>query len=148
MFKIYVNRFSKLFLLVLLIVSGCLSATAQDGTATLRGTVTDPNGAVVPAATISVANEETGINRRNHPQKRSGLRSGDNAVRFDSFYADSRLVCRFDFGNSAVGNCRRNCFGSNYRIFPILQNYFANFQKSKVKIFDFQVKSKKVKVKS
>ncbi len=72
MFKINVNCSIKLFLLVLLIVSGILSATAQDGTATLRGTVTDPNGAVVPAATISVANEETGINRRTATTNESG----------------------------------------------------------------------------
>jgi outer membrane receptor protein involved in Fe transport len=72
MFKINVDCFTKLFLLTLIIVSGALSTTAQEGTATLRGTVVDPNGAVVTAATISVANQETGINRRTVTTNESG----------------------------------------------------------------------------
>ncbi len=72
MSKINVDCFAKLFLLVLLIVSGVLSVTAQDGTATLQGTIIDPNGAVVPAATVSIANQETGINRRTATTNESG----------------------------------------------------------------------------
>jgi outer membrane receptor protein involved in Fe transport len=72
MYKINVDCFTKLFLLTLIIVSGALSTTAQEGTATLRGTVVDPNGAVVTAATISVANQETGINRRTVTTNESG----------------------------------------------------------------------------
>ncbi len=37
---------------------------AQEGTSTLRGTVVDQNGAVTPGATVSVANQATGLNRR------------------------------------------------------------------------------------
>jgi type 1 fimbria pilin len=72
MFKINVDCFMKLFLMTLLIVANVLSATAQDGTATLRGTIIDSNGAVVPAATVSVANEETGTNRRTATTSESG----------------------------------------------------------------------------
>ncbi len=41
-----------------------LAASAQEGTATLRGTVLDANGAAVPGAQVSIANQETGLNRR------------------------------------------------------------------------------------
>jgi protocatechuate 3,4-dioxygenase beta subunit len=51
------------FVAGLLFISFSL-VTAQEGTSTLRGTVTDQNGAVVPNATVSIANQETGINRR------------------------------------------------------------------------------------
>ncbi|HEV7905547.1 MAG TPA: TonB-dependent receptor [Pyrinomonadaceae bacterium] len=40
------------------------AASAQEGTAALRGTVLDPNGAAVPGAQVSIANQETGLNRR------------------------------------------------------------------------------------
>jgi len=40
------------------------AAAAQEGTAALRGTVLDPHGAAVPGAQVSVANQETGLNRR------------------------------------------------------------------------------------
>ena len=36
----------------------------QEGTASLRGTVIDPQGAAVPNAQVSIANAETGLNRR------------------------------------------------------------------------------------
>ena len=72
MFKINVDGFAKLFSSVLLIAICCFSALAQDGTATLRGTVTDPNGSVVPAAIVSVANEQTGTNRRTGTTNESG----------------------------------------------------------------------------
>jgi hypothetical protein len=37
---------------------------AQEGTSTLRGVIVDQGGAVVPGATVSVANQATGLNRR------------------------------------------------------------------------------------
>src|SRR5262245_45110756 len=37
---------------------------AQEGTSTLRGTVVDQNGGAMPGATVSVANQATGLNRR------------------------------------------------------------------------------------
>src|ERR671913_182882 len=47
-----------------LLLACALAATAQEGTATLRGTVLDANGAAVPGAQVSIANQETGLNRR------------------------------------------------------------------------------------
>jgi outer membrane receptor protein involved in Fe transport len=38
----------------------------------MRGTITDPNGAVVPNATVSLANQETGIDRRTATTNESG----------------------------------------------------------------------------
>jgi len=59
--------FSLLFLFIC-----AVGVNAQDGTSTLRGTVVDPSGAVVPAATVSIANQETGINRRTVTTNESG----------------------------------------------------------------------------
>jgi hypothetical protein len=50
------------WMIALLMVSLCAAAGAQD-TASLTGTVTDPSGAAVPKAQISVKNAEHGINR-------------------------------------------------------------------------------------
>jgi outer membrane receptor protein involved in Fe transport len=50
------------FVVVAFVTTGLVSA--QEGTATLRGTITDPNGSVLPNATVSIVNQETGINRR------------------------------------------------------------------------------------
>ncbi|MGH9847195.1 MAG: carboxypeptidase-like regulatory domain-containing protein [Blastocatellia bacterium] len=49
-----------------------LSALAQEGTSTLRGTVADTSGAVVPGATVSIANQATGLNRRSVATDSSG----------------------------------------------------------------------------
>jgi outer membrane receptor protein involved in Fe transport len=54
----------RLLALSLLLFPLSLPALAQEGTSTLRGTVTDPTGAVIPNATVSVANQATGLNRR------------------------------------------------------------------------------------
>lgn len=72
MFNLNVNCFTKFFLLTTLILSGISSVTAQEGTATLRGTVADPNGSVIPSATVSIANQETGLNRRTTTTTESG----------------------------------------------------------------------------
>jgi outer membrane receptor protein involved in Fe transport len=72
MFKINVAFFTKVFLLSMLVAAGITSVVAQEGTATLRGTIADPSGAVVPAATVSIANQETGINRRTATTNESG----------------------------------------------------------------------------
>lgn len=40
------------------------SVNAQEGTATIRGTIADANGAVLPGAAVSISNQETGLNRR------------------------------------------------------------------------------------
>ena len=64
MFKTRVDFFTKFFFMAGLMISAIVSVNAQEGTSTLRGTVTDPTGAVVPSATVTVANEETGLNRR------------------------------------------------------------------------------------
>src|SRR5215207_3377304 len=47
-----------------LLLACALAASAQEGTATLRGTVLDANGAAVPGAQVSIVNQETGLNRR------------------------------------------------------------------------------------
>lgn len=69
-FQIRKNR--KLFLLAFSLLFCVQTVRAQEGTATLKGTVLDPNGAIVPAATVSVANQETGINRRTATTNESG----------------------------------------------------------------------------
>jgi hypothetical protein len=51
-----------MLLVYLAIVSAPLCA--QEGTSTLRGAVVDQSGAVVPGASVSVANQATGLNRR------------------------------------------------------------------------------------
>src|SRR3979411_1092772 len=56
-------------------ISLILSATfvalipAQESTARLLGTVKDPTGAVVPRATITVRNADTGLERRTAPNE-------------------------------------------------------------------------------
>ncbi len=49
----------------LLVLAGLLSAyvCAQSGTTSLRGTITDPNGAVIPGATVTLSNPQTGYSR-------------------------------------------------------------------------------------
>ena len=54
-------RLTPLLLLLACIFSFCLSATAQQ--ATLVGTVTDPSGAAVPNAVITITNLESGVTR-------------------------------------------------------------------------------------
>lgn len=54
----------KISALILLMISGCLTTIfAQSDRGTIRGTVTDPNGAVVADAKVTVASIETGETR-------------------------------------------------------------------------------------
>lgn len=50
-------------LAVILLISSSLSGQVDYSTATLRGTVTDPNGAVIASATVTATNSGTGISR-------------------------------------------------------------------------------------
>ena len=53
-----------LFLAIVLLVGvASVFAQAQASTADLRGVVSDPSGAVVPGATVTVRSPATGINR-------------------------------------------------------------------------------------
>ena len=72
MFMIKVVGCKNLFATVMFIAAAVVSTFAQEGTASLRGTVLDANGAVVPAATVSITNQETGINRRSVVTNESG----------------------------------------------------------------------------
>ena len=49
--------------ILLLIASAALSALGQAGTSTIRGTVTDPQGNVVPGATVTLTNTGTNTSR-------------------------------------------------------------------------------------
>jgi len=46
-----------------LLVASALPATAQRTTASLRGTITDATKAIVPGASVTVTNQDTGFNR-------------------------------------------------------------------------------------
>ena len=48
---------------LIFVVLGCLSLSAQQTTGTIRGTVTDPTGAVVQGATVTVKQSETDLSR-------------------------------------------------------------------------------------
>jgi hypothetical protein len=56
-------RIKSLVLAVTLVILAALPAVAQRTTATIRGTVTDISGAVVPGATVTVKGEDTGLTR-------------------------------------------------------------------------------------
>src|SRR6516165_3088955 len=53
------ERFIRVFVLFLIFVT---LSHAQSGTTSLRGTVTDPTGAVVPSATVTLTSGEIGVN--------------------------------------------------------------------------------------
>jgi hypothetical protein len=61
--RIY-SCFSKPALVLLCLVLSSISAYAQS-TSSLRGTVTDPSGAVMPDAVVTISSAENGSNRRN-----------------------------------------------------------------------------------
>jgi len=51
------------FLVAFLVASIAVPVLAQKITATIRGTVTDPSGSVIPGAKVTVKNEDTGLTR-------------------------------------------------------------------------------------
>lgn len=56
-------KFGPLTLALLFVVLSFVSASAQTVSGTLRGTITDSNGAAVPNATVTVTSTETGLER-------------------------------------------------------------------------------------
>ena len=56
-------RIAKLISLVAFAALLSAYVFAQTGTSSLRGTVTDPKGAVIPGATVKISNPQTGYNR-------------------------------------------------------------------------------------
>ena len=58
---------------VLLLVAGS-TAWAQKTVGEVRGTVTDASGAVLPGATVSLTNVNTGYTRERHDRHEGGLR--------------------------------------------------------------------------
>ena len=58
-FRGYVFRSLSLFVLLL----AALSASAQGNAGAVRGTVTDPSGAVIPGATVHISNTMSGLDR-------------------------------------------------------------------------------------
>src|SRR5690348_5805796 len=72
MLKTKIDRFCKYFCATIVVVVCFVSISAQEGAASLRGTVLDQNGAVVPGATVSIANQETGTNRRTATTNEAG----------------------------------------------------------------------------
>lgn len=67
-------------LISLFIVAALLSTyvCAQTGTSSLRGTITDAKGAVIPGATVTIANPQTGYSRT----VKSGHRASISSWRF------------------------------------------------------------------
>src|SRR5690348_3086129 len=49
------------FLFLFLTIAGCAIVWGQANTASIRGLVTDPSGAVVPGATVTLMNTGTGV---------------------------------------------------------------------------------------
>lgn len=92
-------RFMKLLLLVALLAFGARGVYAQFETASLVGKVTDSTGAVIPGATVTVTNTETGVaisrqtndsGEYNVPALRNGVyRVVVTKDGFDSFITDN-----------------------------------------------------------
>ena len=57
------SRFILLYLLGALITCSANRLFAQNATATINGTITDPSGAVIEGAAVTLANQDTGITR-------------------------------------------------------------------------------------
>src|SRR5437588_5376165 len=79
------NRFASTFGILLLIVTAALSALGQAGTSTVRGLVKDPQGDVVPGATVRLINPATNASR-------TTTSSGDGVFTFEQVaVSDYRL---------------------------------------------------------
>src|SRR4029079_16367166 len=68
----FINRLFSLLLTAFVVLGATAFLFGQEGTATLRGRVLDPNGAVLPSVTVSIANQQTGLNRRTASTDESG----------------------------------------------------------------------------
>ena len=68
----FTRRFLSFWLMSVVVVGASTVLFGQEGTATLRGRITDPNGAVLPGVSVSIANQETGLNRRTATTDESG----------------------------------------------------------------------------
>ena len=60
------NRNSNFFsnsvlILLILLLAQCIAKAQIGSTATIQGTVTDPTGAVIPGAKVSVTSDATGV---------------------------------------------------------------------------------------
>lgn len=85
------RRFPRLLLLLLPVYVGIfpLSASAQQDTATMTGTVKDPSGATVPKATVTITNIGTNISVRTMTDEMgfytaASLRAGEYSVTAES----------------------------------------------------------------
>ena len=54
----------RLFMAATCLAALCLSAYAQEARGSIQGRVTDPTGAIVPGATVTVTNTATNTSRR------------------------------------------------------------------------------------
>ncbi len=68
----FINRLFSFSLTAFVVLGAAALLFGQEGTATLRGRVLDPNGAVLPSVTVSIANQQTGLNRRTASTDESG----------------------------------------------------------------------------
>jgi hypothetical protein len=68
----FINRLFSFSLTAFVVLGAATHLIGQEGTATLRGRVLDPNGAVLPSVTVSIANQQTGLNRRTTSTDESG----------------------------------------------------------------------------
>jgi outer membrane receptor protein involved in Fe transport len=66
------RRDGSLLFLALLLLTAPLPAVAQTGTATITGRVTDPNGAVIPNATVRLQNVTIGLERTDTTNEEGG----------------------------------------------------------------------------
>ncbi len=76
-------------LIVLFAASLAAAVQAQTTGATLQGTVSDEQGAVLPGSTVTVINVETGWSRETPPRIRAA-----GTARRHSHQVDTRFGCR------------------------------------------------------
>src|SRR5512142_1767034 len=57
------RKWSRLAALLLIILTSASAALAQRSTATVRGTISDATGGVLPGVTVTAVNQETGLSR-------------------------------------------------------------------------------------